>query len=270
MTKDLGLRVISAIVFLLVFLMGMLNKWFFLIVFITFMTIMLNEFNYFAKKKSYKPLSLAIYVIGIFTFVLIFFIAQRLVSINIILVVIIGLFLIFISELFRQTHTPIENISFTLLSLIYITLPFSLLNFLVFSPFNNFKFDFRLLLVFYVIIWATDIGAYFSGSLFGKHPLFKKFSPKKTIEGFVGGAVLAFIVSFLIAYFFDFFSYKDAFFFTGIVTLFGTIGDLVESMFKRSVGLKDSGKIMPGHGGLLDRFDSSLLSIPFIVLYLYL
>ncbi len=269
MNKNLGTRVLSAIIFLIVFLLGMVNKWFFLAVFSTFMFVMLEEFIGFAKLKGYKPLSSAIYLIGIMTFVLVFFIAQGYADVNVILISVGGLFLVFISELFRQSETPIENVSFTLLSLIYIALPFSLLNFIVFYPLNG-EFDFRLILVFYVIIWATDIGAYFSGSLFGKHPLFKRFSPKKTVEGFFGGMMLAFAVSYAVAFVFDFFTFKDAFWFAAIITVLGTVGDLVESMFKRSVGLKDSGKIMPGHGGLLDRFDSSLLSIPFIVLYLYM
>ncbi len=270
MSKELGARVVSAVIFLLVFLLGMINKWFFLAVFSTFMFVMLEEFIGFARIKGYKPLSSAIYLLGILTFVLIFFIAQGYAEVNVILISVGGLFLVFISEMFRQSDTPMENVSFTLLSLIYIALPFSMLNFVVFNPLQGGKFDFRLVLVFYVIIWATDVGAYFTGSLIGRHPLFKRFSPKKTVEGFFGGTVLAFIVAFAVAFFFDFFSYKDAFWFAAIVTIFGTVGDLVESMFKRSVGLKDSGKIMPGHGGLLDRFDSSLLSIPFIVLYLYM
>ncbi len=270
MKKDLGVRILSAAVFLVVFLLGLVNKWLFLAVFTTFMVVMLEEFIGFAKIKGYKPLSSAIYLLGILTFVLIFFIAQGYAEINVILISVVGLFVIFISELFRQSQTPIENISFTLLSLIYIALPFSMLNFIVFNPMTGSGFDYKLILVFYVIIWATDIGAYFSGSMFGRHPLFKKFSPKKTIEGFFGGTVLAFIVAYAVAFLFNFFSFRDAFWFAAIVTIFGTVGDLVESMFKRSVDLKDSGKIMPGHGGLLDRFDSSLLSIPFIVLYLYI
>ena len=270
MNKDLGVRIVSAIVFLIVFLLGLVNRWFFLAVFSTFMFIMLEEFIGFANVKGYRPLNSAIYLLGLLTFVLFFFIAQDYANISVILVSVGAVFLVFVSELFRQSDTPIENIGFTVLSLIYISLPFSLMNFIVFNPQMGGEFDYKLILVFFLIIWSTDIGAYFSGNLFGKHPLFKKFSPKKTIEGFFGGTILAFIIAFAIAFVFDFFSFNDAFWFASIVTVFGTIGDLVESMFKRSVGLKDSGKIMPGHGGLLDRFDSSLLSIPFIVLYLYI
>ena len=115
-----------------------------------------------------------------------------------------------------------------------------------------------------------DIGAYFVGRSLGRHPLFPKISPKKTIEGFVGGSAAAFIVSLLIALIFNFFSLIDALWFAAIVSIMGTVGDLTESMFKRNIDVKDSGSIMPGHGGLLDRFDSAIMIIPFIVLYLYL
>lgn len=262
-------RVFSAAVFFIVFLLGLVNQWTFLLVFSLFMLVQLHEFLGFARLRGYQPLPSALYLLGLLIFVELFFIAQNAMSYNFLLLVIAGVFLAFIVELFRASPTPMENLAFLLLGLFYIAVPFSFLNFLVFEGKLGYVFDIKLILVFFVLIWATDIGAYFAGKFFGKHSLFKRISPNKTIEGFIGGTVSNLIVALLIAYFFEFFSFKDALAFWLIIIICGTIGDLIESMFKRQVGIKDSGKIMPGHGGLLDRFDSTLVAVPFIILYLY-
>ena len=262
-------RIISAAVFFVVFLVGLVNQWTFLLVFSVFMLVQLNEFLNFARLRGYHPLPSALYILGLLVFVELFFIAQHALSYNVLLLVVAGVFLAFIVELFRASQTPMENLAFLLLGLFYIAVPFSFLNFLVFSAKSDFIFDYRLIMVFFVLIWATDIGAYFVGRFLGKHSLFKRISPNKTVEGLIGGMLFNFIVAMAIASFFEFFEYRDAIAFGSIIIVFGTIGDLIESMFKRQVGLKDSGKIMPGHGGLLDRFDSTLVSVPFIILYLY-
>ncbi len=262
-------RIISAAVFFVVFLVGLANQWSFLIVFSLFMLVQLSEFLNFARLRGYQPLPSALYLLGLLIFVELFFIAQHALSYNVLLLVIAGVFLAFIVELFRSSQTPMENLAFLLLGLFYIAVPFSFLNFLVFPAKFGYAFDYKLIFVFFILIWATDIGAYFVGRFLGKHSLFKRISPNKTVEGLVGGAVLNLTVALLIAYFFEFFDYKDAIAFWLIIVICGTIGDLIESMFKRQVGLKDSGNIMPGHGGLLDRFDSTLVAVPFIILYLY-
>ncbi len=263
-------RVLSATVFFLLFVVGLSNQWLFLVVFLSFMLVQLHEFYRFSLLTGAKPLSFILYLSGALFFVEVFFIAKTHLSYNYLLLVIALLFLGFVVELFRKEQATMQNLAFLLLAFFYIVIPFSLLNFLVFLPANNFRFDYKLIFSYFLIVWSMDIGAYFFGNFFGKHPLFKSISPKKTIEGFLGGSLSVFVVSFAIAAVFSFFTYKDALFFALIIIVFGTLGDLVESKFKRQVGLKDSGTIMPGHGGLLDRFDSTLLSIPFIILYLYI
>ena len=168
-----------------------------------------------------------------------------------------------------------------MMSQLYIALPFSLLNVLAFhqseaGPFS--VFDPILPLSVFVFLWINDTGAYLFGSLLGRHKLFPRISPGKSWEGSFGGAVLVMLVAWGISYLTDQYSILNiqysmsplAWVGLGLtVVIFGTWGDLVESLFKRTLGIKDSGSILPGHGGMLDRFDSSLLAIPAAVVYLY-
>ena len=186
---------------------------------------------------------------------------------------------IFIAELYSKSEHPMRNIAITLSGIIYIALPFSLMNLLVFPASaiadmsHSYNYDYRMLLTFFIILWTNDVGAYCVGSTLGrsgKHKLFERISPKKSWEGFVGGIVLSMIAGFVL-YFVWGDNYQVAqihWIFIGlIVSIFGTLGDLVESMLKRSVGVKDSGNIMPGHGGILDRFDGVLLGFPMMLIY---
>ena len=185
---------------------------------------------------------------------------------------------LFISELYLKQEDPVNNWAYTMLSQLYIALPFSMLNVLAFEQAPNgitYQYNMQLPLCVFVFLWLNDTGAYCSGSLFGKHKLFPRISPAKSWEGSVGGAILVMIVAAIIGYFSNTNCQMSQLSITGwvglgfIVVIFGTWGDLVESLFKRTLGIKDSGKILPGHGGMLDRFDSSLMAIPASVIYLY-
>jgi phosphatidate cytidylyltransferase len=138
------------------------------------------------------------------------------------------------------------------------------------SKLPNNQFNPYLIIGVFILIWVNDTFAYLVGKNFGKRKLFEKVSPKKTIEGFVGGFVFAIFSSFFIAHFFTFLSTFEWFILSLIVGVFGTLGDLIESKFKRIAGVKDSGKIMPGHGGLLDRLDSFIFVVPYIFIFLKL
>lgn len=178
--------------------------------------------------------------------------------------ILIGLVLIGIIELFRAKTKPFENISVTISGLIYIVLPFSLLNEMSISiNCNSIFYDFWPVLSIFILIWCNDTFAYLTGRLLGKHKLFERISPKKTWEGFIGGAVFAMIAGILMAYFLNK-SYVTFATYAFVASVIGTLGDLVQSMLKRSVNVKDSGTILPGHGGILDRFDAVLFVIPVI------
>jgi phosphatidate cytidylyltransferase len=148
----------------------------------------------------------------------------------------------------------------------YLVNPFLILPELIKLPHQSFNP--KIIIGIFVLLWVNDTFAYLIGKNFGKHKLFEKVSPKKTIEGFVGGFIFTIIASFIISYFFDFLSPFEWFIIALIVGIFGNLGDLIESKFKRIAGVKDSGKIMPGHGGLLDRLDSFIFVVPYTFIYL--
>lgn len=168
--------------------------------------------------------------------------------------------LIFILELFRQKGNPILNIAVSVVGFFYVLIPIASMAGVIFvNPI--------LLLAFFVIIWASDTGAYLTGMCFGKHKMFVRVSPKKTWEGLFGGLVFALVVAYIFSRFNpDLGSLPSWAIFSVLVFVTGTLGDLVESLFKRTLGVKDSGAIMPGHGGILDRLDSALLAAPVALL----
>ena len=178
-----------------------------------------------------------------------------------------------IAELYLKHPDPIQNWAYTMLSQMYIALPFSMLNVLAFTATNNGVVTFNTLLPLsiFVFLWVNDSGAYCVGSLLGRHKLFPRISPGKSWEGSVGGAVFVLAAAYAISYFLDdrMLTLPQWLGLGLVVVVFGTWGDLIESLFKRTLGIKDSGTILPGHGGMLDRFDSSLLAIPAAVIYLY-
>ncbi|MBL7827721.1 MAG: phosphatidate cytidylyltransferase [Saprospiraceae bacterium] len=191
-----------------------------------------------------------------------------------------GIALIFFSaavfmllELFLNPEKPFVYVGYYLLGMCYITLPFTLLTFLSQNE-GVFFFTggyepwrvFGLLL----LVWTNDSFAYILGSRLGKHKLFERVSPKKTWEGFIGGGVMAMLAAWGFAQVLDEYTTPQWLALAFVAVVFGTLGDLVESMFKRSLGIKDSGNLLPGHGGLLDRFDAFMFAIPFYWLALTL
>ncbi|MBQ8674029.1 MAG: phosphatidate cytidylyltransferase [Bacteroides sp.] len=176
-----------------------------------------------------------------------------------------------ITELYLKKENPIGNWACSMLSQLYVALPFALLNVLAFhnTATDSVSYNPILPLSIFVFIWLSDTGAYLIGSLIGKHRLFERISPKKSWEGSLGGALLAIAAAFVLAHFFHFLHTWQWAGLAAVVVLFGTWGDLTESQMKRQLGIKDSGNILPGHGGMLDRFDSALMAIPAAVVYLY-
>jgi len=189
----------------------------------------------------------------------------------------VSIIYLLIAELYLKHPDPIGNWAYTMMSQLYIALPFSLLNVLAFRSVGfDIQYTYLIPLSVFVFLWINDTGAYLCGSLFGKHKLFPRISPGKSWEGSIGGGILVIAIAVLIWYLTERYQVNElslsAFEWAGLgltVVIFGTWGDLIESLLKRTLGIKDSGTILPGHGGMLDRFDSSLLAIPAAVVYLY-
>lgn len=177
----------------------------------------------------------------------------------------------FVRELYRKEGGALDNFAYFTLSQIYAALPFALLNLLsAYGSNNNEHYSYILPLAIFIFLWSNDTGAYCTGCTMGKHKMFERISPKKTWEGFAGGAIAAIIAGYIMSLFFDVLNTWQWMTMAAIVVAAGTLGDLIESCMKREAGIKDSGNIMPGHGGILDRFDSSILAIPCVLIFLYL
>ena len=189
----------------------------------------------------------------------------------------VTLIYLMVAELYLKQPDPVNDWAYTMMSQLYIALPFSLLSVLAFQSDNTgIHYTWTVPLSVFIFLWINDTGAYLCGSLFGKHKLFPRISPGKSWEGSIGGGILVILVAVLVWYLSEQYGENplglSAIEWAGLgltVVIFGTWGDLVESLFKRTLGIKDSGHILQGHGGMLDRFDSSLMAIPAAVVYLY-
>ncbi len=190
------------------------------------------------------------------------------------------LFLIFVAALFSNQENTVLNLVYTITGLIYVVLPFTLLNKIAYMRLpecaptdavcinGQLYYNSHIILGIMFLIWGSDTFAYLVGSLIGKNKLYEKISPGKTWEGSIGGGLLTLASTFLISKWFPELQMHQWLIVASIIVVFGTCGDLVESMLKRQANIKDSGKIMPGHGGILDRFDSLLFVSPFLYAYL--
>jgi phosphatidate cytidylyltransferase len=173
--------------------------------------------------------------------------------------------LFFILELYQQRSNPFQHIGLQLIGLLYVVLPFALLAIIATSN-GNFKPLLAMGIMY--IVWSDNIFAYFAGRFLGKHKLFERISPKKTWEGFVGGFIMAIVCAYIFSLYDAELSTLEWLFMGAIISVTGTFGDLVESLFKRNLHLKDSSHVLPGHGGFLDRFDALMLAMPFVYAYL--
>lgn len=183
-----------------------------------------------------------------------------------------------VSELYLKKKNPLNNWAYAMMSQIYIALSFAMLNVLAYhsigneGELSNYQVQYNpiLPLSIFIFTWINDTGAYCTGMLFGKHRLFERISPKKSWEGSIGGGVFSIIAAIVMAHYFPFMPISIWIGLALTVVIFGTLGDLTESLLKRTIGIKDSDNILPGHGGMLDRFDSTLMAVPAAVVYLYI
>lgn len=181
------------------------------------------------------------------------------------------IFLLFIVELYQKEENPFSQIALQLLGVLYVALPFGLYHFINLYPIGGvYNFQPWLLVGIFLLIWSNDTFAYLFGSTLGKHRLFERISPKKSWEGTIGGGISTFGIAWILGTYTQTLDLGSWFILAAIVVPTAIFGDLVESMLKRSLNVKDSGTIMPGHGGVLDRFDAANFALPFIVFFLYL
>ena len=261
MTENVTRAISGAVYIALLVFCTLFSPITFHILFTVFMCLSIYEFSKMTHYKLYY-----LFAIGGILISILFFLSQ-LPPVNLIYMALgcVGFNILLLLNLFKNIsfHKYHKKHSHFFL---YITLPFILLlslpNFI--SPAK-----YEIVLAIFIMIWCNDTFAYLVGKSIGKHKLLERVSPKKTIEGFIGGIVFTLLASILISQFYTFFSVTLWIISALIISIFGTLGDLVESKFKREAGVKDSGNIMPGHGGILDRLDSVIFVIPFLyILYL--
>lgn len=278
-TKNLIVRTITGVLFIAIMVSGFLRPqaMVFLFSLITGLTI----WEYCSLVNELKTVTVNRFiatVAGVYFFLAVAGINSGYIQTNGVFVpYLLTIVYLFVSELYTRNENAIHDWAYTMLSQMYIALPFSMINVLAFrqAPDGDIHYYYLLPLSVFIFLWTNDTGAYCSGSLLGKHKLFPRISPAKSWEGSIGGVLFVLIAAAVVGYLE---SQSNAL--SGltivqwlglglVVTVFGTWGDLVESLFKRTLGIKDSGNILPGHGGMLDRFDSSLMAIPASVVYLY-
>lgn len=268
--KDIYTRTLTGIVFLIVVIGSIiLDPLAFFIVFSAFVTIGLKEFYALANSSDNKKPGIEYYVFGIIIYFIIGLSGLGYIDIRNTAIIFVLFFLQIAIELFRKTNPNWKNIASSLTGYIYISIPFGLMNSFFYTGAID-KPRIGILIGVFVLIWTSDIFAYLTGSMFGKHKLFERISPKKTWEGTFGGLVFAVIAAYILSIFVDQLSLTEWLILAVILVISGTIGDLVESLLKRNAGVKDSGTIFPGHGGVLDRFDAIIFAIPMVFVYINL
>jgi phosphatidate cytidylyltransferase len=267
-------RAITGFLFILAIIAGVyFNEVITMCLFSLIVLLGLNEFYGLVKKsKVINPLGFFGTLTGFALMIVLCLGILTIIPIKIIFIPILMIFSTFLIELYRKKESPFINIAYTLLGNVYIVLPFAMLFHLGFYSDHNFttEYSFQIILGFFLMLWTNDTGAYLAGRFFGKHKLFERISPKKTWEGSFGGSLLTVGVAYVLSIFFTNLGLINWIVIAILVAIFGGLGDLVESMLKRSLNIKDSGNILPGHGGILDRFDGLFLSVPFIYSYLIL
>jgi len=236
------------------------------------------EYYRMIENTGVKPRKIPGISAGIATYIIATLVASGKLSFSFFLILIPVVLIIMIAELYRKQEKPFDSLAHTFFSILYIAVPFSFFPFSAFShtglesllPHPQITFSPGIVIGFFILLWANDTGAYLIGISFGRHRLMERISPKKSWEGFIGGVLFSAVIAWLLSGWLGVIGTIQWIILSVIISIVGTYGDLIESMLKRSTGVKDSGNIMPGHGGFLDRFDSAILSFPLVYLFILL
>jgi phosphatidate cytidylyltransferase len=250
----------------------------FLITGLVILTGTMYEYYLMIRNTGIKPRLVPGIVTGVTAYAIASLVASGYLKSRFFLVLIPLMIAIMIAELYRKQEKPFDSLAHTFFPVLYCAIPVSLIPFSAFSreglssliPHGDMVFSPGIIVGFFILLWVNDSGAYLVGTAFGRHRLMERISPKKSWEGFFGGLVLSALVAWFISGWLGVVDRNKWIIISLIISIAGTYGDLIESMLKRSMGVKDSGTIMPGHGGFLDRFDSALLSFPLVFLFISL
>jgi len=248
-----------------------IHQYVFALVFTFFLLVTMFEFYKLSENIGYEPSAKIGLICGFLLFIIFFLAGSHVIPQRFIyLSILIPLFTL-LPDLFDKRKNGFKNSMITIAGIIYIALPYSLLSFIIY-PGNTADAEFYPWILFGIIliIWMYDSMAYVFGSMLGKHKICERISPKKSWEGLVGGAVFAVIMGIINSTVFHEVSLISWIVIALLIVIFGTSGDFFESKLKREAGVKDSGNILPGHGGMLDRFDTVLFAVPVIFVWLTL
>lgn len=266
---NLQQRIIAAVVGVpVIIFMIWYADWTFALLFTLVSALTQREFYRLLGLDGFEPLTAYGTVVGCLVCVLAYLAEKGVVDTDAYFLICPASSMIFLIKLYKKRdRKPFTNIGFTFLGIIYVAMPFALL---IVLALRGGSYHPAIITGCLLLLWASDIGAYFAGTYFGRSKLFERVSPKKSWEGAVGGAVAAGLVALGLAFYAPELRPWQWYCVGGIIVVTGTYGDLVESLFKRSIAIKDSGTSIPGHGGFLDRFDGLLLAAPFIITFLKL
>lgn len=270
--KDILTRAVAGIIYILVILLGVLGGRFaFLVVFGSILGMGLFEFYRMVEKDTSHAISKAFNITsGILIFISAFLYIEGLSVYALPSLILLYLLVLIASAIFLRRDDILHGTIYSGFGQMYITMPLSLLMLLSYfrTGLSGGGYDWVPVLALFVFLWVNDTAAYFFGSLIGKHKLLEHVSPKKSVEGFIAGILFTLLASLIFAHLYPTFGTLFWIGLSLVVSLFGTVGDLFESLIKRTFGVKDSGNLIPGHGGILDRIDSLLVAAPAAYLYL--
>jgi phosphatidate cytidylyltransferase len=268
--REFLVRALSGLVYVLVMIGSILiHPLVFLGVFLFLLIVGMLEFYRLGRIQDSRPLVVPGIVTGVLVFTGTFLVRFYGLDSRILLLVPAASLVLMILPIFRSQGPSLVSAALTFMGLLYVSIPLTTFNYLATHPYTE-GFDYQVILFLFAILWLNDTGAYLTGILIGRHKMFPRISPKKSWEGFAGGLLMALLVTWITRPLFPDIPALHAWILCPVMVVSGTLGDLVESAWKRSAGVKDSGTIMPGHGGILDRIDSLILAAPVTLLTLIL